>query len=82
MVYEGSAASETVFDVGGVLATLGQDDLLIAFEDLYLSNSDQDYQDLVAVVKGVRSPPPVPEPTAALVFGVGLLAVRFGMRRR
>jgi hypothetical protein len=59
----------------GTAASLDADAVMIAFEDLPYSNSDLDYQDLVVIVQGVTGSNPVPEPTAALLFGAGLLVI-------
>jgi hypothetical protein len=56
------------------------DSLYFGFEDQDLG--DRDYNDLVGKITGVRPGPPVPEPTAALVFGLGALAVGAATRRR
>jgi hypothetical protein len=56
------------------------DSLYFGFEDLDLG--DGDYNDMVAKMTGIRPGTPVPEPTAALVFGLGALVVGFATRRR
>jgi hypothetical protein len=56
------------------------DSLYFGFEDQDLG--DRDYNDLVGKITGVRPGTPVPEPTAALVFGLGALVVGFATRRR
>ena len=55
------------------------DSLYFGFEDLDLG--DRDYNDLVAKMTGIRPGTPVPEPTAALVFGLGAIAVGLTTRR-
>lgn len=50
------------------------------FEDL-AGGGDMDFNDLVFRMEGVASAP-VPEPSAALVFGMGLLVVSRAVRSR
>jgi hypothetical protein len=80
LIYEGSADDPTLLEVGRrwnrKQMELGADDVLVAFEDLHLRGSDNDYQDLVVLVSDVRAAGPVnamPEPRAALFFGIGLM---------
>lgn len=57
----------------------GQSIGFAAYEDLPLSNSDKDYNDLVLKIE--PNPPAVPIPGALLLLGTGLLRV-FGRRRQ
>ena len=55
---------------------------VIAFEDLPIPGSDQDYNDLVVEVRGVQDAV-VPEPSTLLLLGSGVVALAgFGRRRR
>ena len=56
------------------------DTLYFGFEDL--SNFDNDYNDLIGSVQGLRGVTSMPEPTAAVAFGVGMLVLHSRLRRR
>ena len=56
----------------------GSSSYILAWEDLPLSISDRDYQDMVVYVESIT---PVPEPGTLALIGLGLLGVA-GMRRR
>jgi len=60
-----------------VFSATGSEVYWIGMEDLNLSSSDKDYNDMVVKVSSV---PAVPEPTTLLLLGLGLLGVA-GIRR-
>jgi hypothetical protein len=59
--------------------TFGQQDFILAWEDLRAIGADRDYQDFVAVVQDVT---PVPLPTAVWLFASGLIGLMGIGRRR
>lgn len=74
--------SQDILNPGGRAHFLGfeqGDSLYFGFEDQDLG--DRDYNDLVAKMTGIRPGSPVPEPTAALVFGLGAIAVGLTTKR-
>jgi hypothetical protein len=58
----------------------GNNEFILAFEDLSNPGSDQDYNDFVVMVESV-SPHSVPEPSAMLLFGTGIAGL-VGIRRK
>jgi hypothetical protein len=75
--------SQDILNPGGRAHFLGfeqGDSLYFGFEDLDLG--DRDYNDLVGKMTEIKSGSPVPEPTAALVFGLGALVVGVTTRRK
>ena len=64
---------------------LGNGNLVIAFEDLFSTNWDADYNDLVVEVEFVTLPPQlteVPEPASFALFGLSALGLVFSRRKR
>jgi len=79
-------AQAVIYDVSGHTATFGdaryrfgEDDYLVAFEDLRLPGGDKDYQDMVVLVSGAE---PVPEPATMALLGLGACAAAAARRRR
>jgi hypothetical protein len=75
--------SQDILNPGGGANFLGfeqGDSLYFGFEDLDLGCGD--YNDLVVKMTWSKPGSPVPEPTAALVFGLGALVVGVTTRRR
>lgn len=86
----GGAAQAVIYRGSGQtfqFGVFGANELIVAFEDLRLPNSDYDYQDMVVLVSGVTTPSntpgnPVPEPSSMALLGMSLLAVGGAHRRR
>jgi len=75
--------SQDILNPGGDAHFLGfeqGDSLYFGFEDVDLGCGD--YNDLVVKMTWTKPGSPVPEPTAALVFGLGALVVGVTTRRR
>ncbi|MCI5166767.1 MAG: DUF4114 domain-containing protein [Candidatus Electrothrix sp. GM3_4] len=58
----------------------GNNEFILAFEDLSSQYSDNDYTDFVVMVESVN-PHSVPEPSAMLLFGTGMAGL-IGIRRK
>jgi hypothetical protein len=81
LIYQGDNAT-TLKLPGYYPGLFDTSEYIIAFEDLILSGSDKDYNDLVVLVESI-SPVPTPEPTTMLLLGTGLLAMAgYGWRRQ
>lgn len=71
----------TKLNIHGVAGKFLPNEFLLAWEDTLWANSDLDYNDFVVIVESVD---PIPEPAALGMFGFGvlLLGVIVGLRRR
>ena len=74
---DGVAHADVIFD--------GQGGATVNFEDLHVSVSDHDYNDLIfglSGVTGVGVTPVIPEPSEWLMFSAGLVGLGMWVRRR
>ena len=81
LIYQGDNAT-TLKLPGYDPALFSDSDFIVAFEDLPLASSDEDYNDLVVLVSSL-SPVHTPEPSTVLLLGTGFLAMAgYGWRRQ
>jgi hypothetical protein len=60
----------------------GNNEFVMAWEDLPFSSWDYDYNDFVVMVESVNGVVPVPEPGTLALFGMGLMGLGLVRRRR
>jgi hypothetical protein len=77
VIYQGGGGVELQIPYGAGPGNFDEDDWIIAFEDLLLSDSDGDYNDFVVLATDLES---VPEP--ATMAGLGLVAAAMAVSRR
>jgi hypothetical protein len=81
LVYQGD--NETEIELPTFAPGIFDDDeWIIAWEDLPMSEADNDYQDLIVHLSNIHALEDVPEPTAALLLGIGILGVAGARRAR